>query len=132
MQEAGASARLLFLLCYPASVTDLPLDDPVVVSLRDGPNLARLAYSGLDGRPRVVPIWFAVLDGDIVMVTGPKASKVRALEADNAVALTIADARPPYKVLSIEGNASLEPIEGFAPADDGIPSRYVGAAADAS
>ncbi len=118
MQEAGPSARLLFILCYPASVTDLPLDDPVVASLLQGPNLARLAYSGLDGRPRVVPIWFAVLDGDIVMVTG-------------AVALTIDDARPPYKVLLVEGNASLEPIEGIAPEYEGIARRYLGAVADA-
>src|SRR2546425_9672332 len=131
MQEAGPSARLLFVLCYPASVTDLPLDDPVVPSLLRAPNLARLAYSGLDGRPRVVPIWFAVLNGDIVMVTGPRASKVRALEADNAVALTIDDARPPYKVLLVEGNVSLEPIEGIAPEYEGIARRYLGAVADA-
>src|SRR5437667_10234804 len=131
MQEAGPSARLLFIVCYPAGVTALPLDDPVAASLLDGPNLARLAYSGLDGRPRVVPIWFTLLDGDIVMVTGPKASKVRALEADNAVALTIDDARPPYKVLLVEGNASLEPIDGIAPEYEGIARRYLGAAADA-
>ena len=125
-------ARPLYLaVCYPAGVTALPLDDPVVARLLDGPNLARLAYSGLDGRPRVVPIWFTLLDGDIVMVTGPKASKVRALEADNAVALTIDDARPPYKVLLVEGNASLEPIEGIAPEYEGIARRYLGAAADA-
>ena len=125
-------ARPLYLaVCYPAGVTALPLDDPVVASLLDGPNLARLAYSGLDGRPRVVPIWFTVLDGDIVMVTGPKASKVRALENDNAVAVTIDDARPPYKVLLVEGNAALEPMEGIAPEYEGIARRYLGAAADA-
>jgi PPOX class probable F420-dependent enzyme len=112
-------------------VTALPLEDPVVASLLDGPNLARLAYSGLDGRPRVVPIWFTVLDSNIVMITGPKASKVRALEANNAVALTIDDARPPYKVLLVEGDASLEPIEGIAPEYEAITRRYLGAAADA-
>ena len=121
----------LYPLCYPPSVTDLPLDDPVVASLLDGPNLARLAYSGLDGRPRVVPIWFTVLDSEIVMVTGPKASKVRAIEANNAVALTIDDARPPYKVLLVQGNASLEHIEGIAPEYEAITRRYLGAAADA-
>jgi PPOX class probable F420-dependent enzyme len=112
-------------------VAALPLDDPVVASLLDGPNLARLAYSGLDGRPRVVPIWFTLLDGDIVMVTGPKAAKVRALEANNAVALTIDDARPPYKVLLVEGDASLEPIEGIAPEYEAIARRYLRAVADA-
>jgi PPOX class probable F420-dependent enzyme len=112
-------------------VTALPLDDPVVAALLEGANLARLAYTGLDNRPRVVPIWFTVLDGDVVMITGPKASKVRALEANNAVALTIDDARPPYKVLLIEGDASLEHIDGIAPEYEGIARRYLGPVADA-
>jgi len=112
-------------------MTPLPLDDPVVASLLEGPNLARLAYSGLDGRPRVVPIWFAMLNNDIVMITGPKAVKVRALEANAAVALAIDDARPPYKVLLVEGDASLEPIEGIAPEYEGITRRYLGPMADA-
>jgi PPOX class probable F420-dependent enzyme len=112
-------------------MTALPLDDPVVAALLEGPNLARLAYTGLDGRPRVIPIWFTVLDGDVVMVTGPKASKVRALEANNAVALTIDDARPPYKVLLVEGDASLEPTEGIAPEYEDITRRYLGPIADA-
>jgi PPOX class probable F420-dependent enzyme len=112
-------------------MTALPLDDPVVATLLEGPNLARLAYTGLDGRPRVVPIWFALLDGEIVMVTGPKAAKVAALEANAAVALTIDDARPPYKVLLVEGDASLEQIEGIAPEYEGITRRYLGPVADA-
>jgi len=112
-------------------VTALPLDDPVVSALLEGANLARLAYTGLDARPRVVPIWFTVLDGDVVMVTGPRASKVRALEANGAVALTIDDAHPPYKVLLIEGDASLEHIDGIAPEYEGITRRYLGPVADA-
>ena len=112
-------------------MTPLPLDDPIVAQLLEGPNLARLAYTGLDARPRVVPIWFTVLDTDIVMITGPKAAKVRALEANNAVALTIDDARPPYKVLLIEGDASLEHVDGIAPEYQKITRRYLGAAADA-
>jgi Pyridoxamine 5'-phosphate oxidase len=112
-------------------MTALPLDDPVVASLFEGANLARLAYTGLDGRPHVVPIWFTLLDGDIVMVTGPKASKVLALEANKAVALTIDDARPPYKVLLIEGDAALDQVEGIAPEYEGIVRRYLGPMSDA-
>ena len=112
-------------------VTPLPVDDPVAAGLLEGPNLARLAYTGLDGRPRVVPIWFTLLDGDIVMITGPKAAKARALEANPAVALTIDDARPPYKVLLIDGDASLEHVDGIAPEYEGITRRYLGPVADA-
>lgn len=112
-------------------MTALPLDDPVVAALLEGPNLARLAYSGLDTRPRVVPIWFAYSDGEIVMITGPRADKVRALEANPAVALTIDDSRPPYKVLLIDGDASLEQVEGIASEYEGIARRYLGGMTDA-
>lgn len=109
----------------------LPVDDPVVASLLDGPNLARLAYIGLDGRPRVVPIWFACSGGEIVMVTGPKAEKAKALAANGAVAVTIDSAQPPYKVLLIDGDAVLEPVEGMAPEYRPLVERYLGPAADA-
>jgi len=112
-------------------VSVLPLDDPVVRKLLDEPNLARLAYIGENGRPRVVPIWFACLDGDIIMVTGPKAEKARALAKNPAVALTIDSATPPYNVLLIDGDAALEPVEGMAEEYRPIVERYLGAAADA-
>jgi PPOX class probable F420-dependent enzyme len=112
-------------------VSALPLDDPVVRKLLEEPNLARLAYIGLDGRPRVVPIWFAHIDGDIIMVTGPKAEKARALAKNPAVALTIDSATPPYNVLLVDGDAALEPVEGMAAEYRPIVQRYLGAAADA-
>jgi PPOX class probable F420-dependent enzyme len=112
-------------------VAELPLDDPVVRKLLEDPNLARLAYIGLDGRPRVVPIWFSHIDGDIVMVTGPRAEKARALAANPAVALTIDSAKPPYNVLLIDGDAVLDSVEGMAPEYRPIVERYLGQAADA-
>jgi PPOX class probable F420-dependent enzyme len=113
-----------------STMTAIPLDDPVVQSLLDGPNLARLSYIGTDGRPRVVPIWFTHKDGDIIMVTGPKAQKVRALEANGAVAISIDSNTPPYKVLLIDGDATLENVEGMDPLYRGIVERYLGPAAD--
>lgn len=109
---------------------ELPLDDPVVAALLAGPNLARLAYVGLDGRPRVVPIWFDYRDG-ITMITGPKAEKARAIAANGAVALTIDSSQPPYKVLLVQGDASIEEVEGMAPEYPEIVRRYLGPATDA-
>jgi PPOX class probable F420-dependent enzyme len=109
----------------------LPLDDPVVAALLAGPNLARLAYVGVNGRPRVVPIWFAHDDGEIIMVTGPRADKLRALEKNPYVAITIDSSTPPYKVLLIEGEATLEPVEGMAQEYRPIVERYLGVAAEA-
>lgn len=112
-------------------MTVLPADDPVVSELLAGPNLARLSYIGLDGRPRVVPIWFAHTDGEIIMITGPKAEKARALAAVPAVALSIDSSTPPYKVLLVQGDATLEAVEGMAPEYPGIVRRYLGPATDA-
>ena len=112
-------------------MSELPLEDPVVKRLLEEPNLARLAYIGLDGRPRVVPIWFSAIDGDIIMVTGPKAEKARALAKNPAVAMTIDSAKPPYNVLLVDGDAVLEPVEGMAPEYRPIVERYLGPAAEA-
>ena len=107
-----------------------PVDDPVVKRLLGGANLARLAYVGLDGRPRVVPIWFAYADGDFLMVTGPRAEKVRALQANGAVALTIDSQKPPYDVLLVNGEATLDPTEGMAAEYPSIVERFLGEAAE--
>lgn len=111
-------------------MSGLPLEDPVVAELLSGSNLARLAYVGLDGRPRVVPIWFRHEDGAITMITGPKAEKARALAANGAVALTIDSSQPPYKVLLVNGDAEIEEVEGMAPEYPDIVRRYMGAATD--
>jgi hypothetical protein len=65
------------------------------------------------------------------MVTGPKAAKARALANNPAVALTIDSSQPPYKVLLVDGDAALEPVEGMAPEYRPIVERYLGAAAEA-
>ena len=111
-------------------MAELSLDDPIVAELIEGPNLARLAYVGTNGRPHVVPIWWAYQDGDIVMVTGPKADKVRALEANGAVAITIDSHKPPYHVLLVDGDATVEPTDGMAPEYPAIVQRFLGAAAE--
>jgi PPOX class probable F420-dependent enzyme len=110
--------------------TPLPTDDPVVSALLAAPNLARLAYVGANGRPHVVPIWFAHENGDIIMVTGPKAAKLKGIEQNPAVAVTIDSSTPPYKVLLIDGDAALEPVDGMAPEYRPIVERYLGVAAE--
>jgi PPOX class probable F420-dependent enzyme len=108
----------------------LPTDDPVAAKLLDDPNLARLAYIGLDGRPRVVPIWFLPRPNDVLMVTGPRSEKVSALRRRPEVALTIDSSQPPYNVLLVNGTAELEGVEGMAPEYRQIVERYLGAAAE--
>jgi hypothetical protein len=80
---------------------------------------ARLAYTGVDGDPRVIPIGFWWTGSQVVMATVPKAAKVRALRQNPRVAITIdtQDAWPP-RVLLIRGAARVELVEG-------IPAHYL-------
>src|SRR5690554_3363116 len=88
------------------------LAKPYSQQLLNGPEPARMAYVGLDGDPRVIPIGFWTEGDRIVMATAPKAAKVAALRAHPKVALTIDKAAFPPKVLLIRGTAQVELVEG--------------------
>jgi hypothetical protein len=80
---------------------------------------ARLAYVGVDGEPRVIPIGFLWTGEHVVMATVPKSAKVRALRQNPRVALTIdTQGQWPPRVLLIRGAARVELV-------DGVPDAYV-------
>jgi nitroimidazol reductase NimA-like FMN-containing flavoprotein (pyridoxamine 5'-phosphate oxidase superfamily) len=85
--------------------------------------LARLAYDGPDGFPRVIPCGFFWTGADIVVCTATTAPKVEALRARPHVAVTIDDAGTPAGVRSllVRGTARHETV-------DGIPDEYLTAA----
>ena len=56
---------------------------------------------------------------------------MRAIERNPAVALTIDSHTPPYHVLLVDGDATVEVTEGMAPEYPELVARYMGAAADA-
>lgn len=82
---------------------------------------ARLAYTGVDGDPRVVPIGFFWTGSQMLMFTVPKAAKVCALQKNPRVAITIDTESFPPHVLLMRGSATLELVEG-------VPAEYVAAA----
>ena len=102
------------------------LNDPVAKALLGSVNLARLAYTWMDGSPRVVPIWFHWTGEQVVLNTPVKAPKVRALTADPRVAITIDDNEPPWKVLFVRGRADIEMLDDVAPEYELAATRYYG------
>jgi len=80
-------------------------------------DLARLAFIGLDGTPRSIPIGIVWNGSEIVMCTAKNARKLPALRRNPAVALTIDTESHPPKVLLIRGQAELDVV-------DGIPDEY--------
>jgi hypothetical protein len=97
------------------------LNDPLAQQLMGSSIPARVAYTSLDGSPRVVPLGFHWNGKQFVICTVPGAPKVRALATHPDVALTIdTDTFPPH-VLLVRGGAWLETVEG-------VPSEYLEAA----
>jgi Pyridoxamine 5'-phosphate oxidase len=94
------------------------LAKPYAQQLLNGPEPARMAYEGLDGGPRVIPIGFWTEEGRVVMATVPRSAKVAALRQNPRVALTIDEGAFPPKVLLIRGTAEAELV-------DGIPDGYL-------
>lgn len=105
-------------------------DDPVVQELLASSTLMRLAYVGANGQPHVVPIWYGYADGEFMVVTGPRADKVRHISERPRVSFTIDTDRPPYKVLLVDGVATVEPVEGMAPEYPAIVRKFLGPGAD--
>jgi nitroimidazol reductase NimA-like FMN-containing flavoprotein (pyridoxamine 5'-phosphate oxidase superfamily) len=85
--------------------------------------LARLAYTGRDGFPRVIPIGFHWNGERIVICTATTAPKVRALAARPEVAVTIDAGSTPSEARSLllRGIARVEAV-------DGVPDEYLAGA----
>lgn len=63
--------------------------DSVAQQLLQGMMLARRAYNSLDGKPRVVPMWFHWTGEEFLFGAPPNAPKMKALPRNPDVALTI-------------------------------------------
>jgi hypothetical protein len=103
------------------------MNDPLAQELLNSNIPARLAYTGSDGFPRVIPIGFLWNDKQFVMGTATNAPKVRALTANPQVALTIDTNTQPPHVLLVRGAASIEVVDGVVPEYLEACKKYVGA-----
>src|SRR5882762_2282543 len=96
------------------------LSDPLAQELMQSSIPARLAYLGLDGFPRAIPIGFHWNGVQFVLCTVPHAPKVSALKTNPKVAFTVdTNAFPPH-VLLVRGTAVIDIV-------DGVPPEYLAA-----
>jgi nitroimidazol reductase NimA-like FMN-containing flavoprotein (pyridoxamine 5'-phosphate oxidase superfamily) len=86
-------------------------------------SLARLAYNGHDGFPRVIPVGFFWTGERVVVSTAPTSPKARALSSRPEVALTIDTGTTPEeaRALLVRGLAAVETV-------DGVTDEYLAAA----
>jgi PPOX class probable F420-dependent enzyme len=110
---------------------DVPMPDMTksewMEFLSAGTRTGKLATTGRDGRPHVVPIWF-VLEGDeLVFMTGAKTVKGRALERTGWASLCVDDQRPPYSFVTVSGPVTISAdLEEMLPFSIKIAARYMG------
>src|SRR3954454_9377637 len=88
------------------------LAEPLAEELLSSHIPARFAYTGSDGDPRVIPIGFLWTGSELKLYTVPTSAKVRALEQNPRIALTIDTESFPPHVLMIRGSARLELVDG--------------------
>ena len=91
------------------------LNDPVAQELLQSRIPARVAYNGLDGTPRVVPLGFLWNGQQFVICTIPNSPKIRALASNPHVALTVDTEDFPPHALMVRGTASLVTVDGVPP-----------------
>lgn len=96
------------------------LDKPIAAQLLRGSPLTRLAYIATDGTPRVVPIAYLWKDRRVIICTIPTSAKVKALQRNPSVALTIDYDGQPTRALLLRGRARIEIVEG-------VPQEYLDA-----
>lgn len=104
------------------------LTDPVAMDLIDKEPLMRLAYTGTDGAPRVIPVGYLVRDGQFIFCTVPSSAKVHALRSDPRVAITVDVGQPPPCCLLVRGTADIEIVPGVP--DDYLESSFRGLPAE--
>jgi PPOX class probable F420-dependent enzyme len=102
--------------------------DEIRAFLSHGTRTAKLATSGPEGQPHVMPVWF-VLDGEeLVLTTWGDSVKGRNLRRNPQAAVIVDEEVAPYAFVHIRGHATLsEDLEELLRFATAIGSRYMGA-----
>ena len=84
--------------------------DPRALELLRRTIIGQLGFVGLDGYPRVVPVWFEFRDGDVLIASQPDTYKGRALTRNDHAALTVSTGERPHRIATAIGDAVVEAL----------------------
>ena len=84
--------------------------DPRATELLGRTIIGQLGFIGLDGHPRVLPVWFEYRDGEVLIASPPGTYKGRALARNGNAALTVSTPDHPYHIASVLGEATVEDL----------------------
>ena len=82
--------------------------DPRAADLLGRPIIGQLGFFGLDGYPRVIPVWFEYRGGEVLIASQPATYKGRALSRDGRAALSVSTVDRPYLIASAVADATVE------------------------
>lgn len=91
------------------------LDTPTAQRLLTAPLVARLAYTGADGTPRLVPLNFLWTGAELVIGAFAGTYKVRDLRVRPEVAVCIDTAEGLPEVLMLRGTVTMTEVDGVLP-----------------
>jgi PPOX class probable F420-dependent enzyme len=90
----------------------------------EGAHVGVLAIDEPGRGPLALPVWYEYTDGHVLVHIDDDTRKAELVRAARRATLTVQDESPPYKYVSVEGPAEIEPRTG---SEASLASRYLGA-----
>jgi hypothetical protein len=84
--------------------------DPRANDLLGRPIIGQLGFHGLDGYPRVVPVWFEYRNGELLIGSQAATYKGRALAKDGRASLAVSTLEVPYDLVTLVADATVEKL----------------------
>lgn len=119
------------------TIPQTPLEEYLALAGRENKDLERrllasriplrLAYTALDGTPRIIPHSFEARGKRIVVACDAGAARVEAMRRNPSVAMCIDTDEPPYRLLLMRGEAQVKVVNGLPAVFTRIIKRYYGA-----
>lgn len=107
-----------------ATMTEIP--ETYLDLLQDKKPLAHLATVMPDGSPQNTPVWFDYADGKVRINSARGRVKVKNMERDGRVALSILDPQNPYRHVQVRGKVTRITEEGADAHIDSLAKKYLG------
>lgn len=102
--------------------------DPRADDLLGRPIVGQLGFHGLDGYPRVLPVWFEYRKGELLIASPAAAYKGRALAKNGRASMAVSTPEAPYYLVTVVADAIVErlPEPERIELVRALASRYLG------
>ena len=92
-----------------------------------GKNLAHIATTMASGAPQSTPVWIDIEGDTILFNTAEGRQKVRNLDRDGRVALSVTDGANPYRYIQVRGRVVEKTTDGADAHIDKLAKKYLNA-----